>query len=104
MRIDPDCIGVFYMKKNLRASRLYYVKSQIWLGRPNVQYDISGPPRPPLATLSMLFLAMCMIYFETLPVGKSGNQKLCTVHLYKLKILVQMSISLFFLTYGKSPR
>jgi hypothetical protein len=24
-RIDPNCIRVFYMKKNLRACRFYYV-------------------------------------------------------------------------------
>jgi hypothetical protein len=26
LRVDPDCIGVFYRKKNLRACRFYYVK------------------------------------------------------------------------------
>ena len=41
-RVDPDCIGVFYRKKNLRACRFYYVKSRIWPGRPSVQYDNSG--------------------------------------------------------------
>ena len=40
-----------------------------------------GPISParqpaPLAALSMLFLTMCLIYFETLPMGMSGNQKL----------------------------
>jgi hypothetical protein len=42
--------------------------------------------RATLATLSMLFLTMCLIYFETLPVGDSGNQKLCTIHLSKIAV------------------
>jgi hypothetical protein len=32
-------------RANLRACRLYYVKSRIWLGRPSAQYDISRPAR-----------------------------------------------------------
>jgi hypothetical protein len=42
--------------------------------------------RATLATPDMLFLTMCLIYFETLPVGDRGNQKLCIVHLSKIAV------------------
>jgi hypothetical protein len=34
----------------------------------------------------MLFLTICLTYFETLPVGDRGNQTLCTIHLSKIGV------------------
>jgi hypothetical protein len=58
----------------------------IWALHKSLYGAPARQPAPP-ATLSMLFLTMCLIYFETLPVGDRGNQKLCTVGLCKIENL-----------------
>jgi hypothetical protein len=48
---------------------------------------VTPAPQPAApATLSMLFLTMRLIYFETLPVGNRWKLELCTIFLSKIAV------------------
>ena len=53
------------------------VYGALWSKRTVLAVTPARQPAP-LAALSMLFLLMCLIYFETLPAADRMNQKLCT--------------------------
>jgi hypothetical protein len=76
----------------------------MWLGRPSVQYDIFGAPARATSNAQYVVPYDVVIYFETLPAGDHGNQKLCTVHLCKIKN-PGTNVDFFLIkSYGKSLR